>query len=320
MHKLDGVSERTGLDVWLKRDDLTDLAMGGDKPRKLEFEIAAARLVGADTLVTCGSSQSNLARLTAAAARQLGMECTVVLSRDKYEAVQSNLLTVHLFGAEVIMVDTADHWDLEKHALDACESLRSRGANPHYIPVSGTTPTSCLGYVAGGMEIAGQAEANDLNFDAVYTPFGTGGVFTATLLAFRELGLTSRFVGISVNRDAATCESQVREWWRAVGALVGVDRALDPTLFDLHDGYVGEEYGDPTDACLDAIISVAKSDGVLLDPVYSGKVFAGFFDQVGSGRWTEGAKILLIHTGGVPALFAYAKEIESHLLLARRDQ
>jgi len=313
MQRLEGLSERTGLDVWLKRDDLTDLALGGDKPRKLEFEIAAARLAGADTLVTCGSSQSNLARLTAAAARHLAMDCTVVLSRDQYEAFQSNLLVVHLLGAEVIMVDTDDHWDLESHAMDACAALRSRGANPHYIPVSGTTPTSCLGYVAGGLEIAEQAKANDLDFDAVYTPFGTGGVFTASMFAFRELGLASRFVGISVNRDVATCQERVLEWWNAVGALLRVDSPLHPAAFELHDDYVGAEYGDPTPACLDAIVSVARSDGVLLDPVYSGKLFAGFFDHVDSGRWAAGTTILLIHTGGVPALFAYAKEIESHL-------
>ncbi len=138
LHPLPHLSARLDLSVSIKRDDLTDLVFGGDKPRKLEYEVAQALAHGADTLVTCGSSQSNHARLTIAAARKVGMQCAVVLSRDRFEAFQGNLLTVYLMGAQVHMVESSDHWNLERQALDLCGTLRSQGHVPHYIPVSET--------------------------------------------------------------------------------------------------------------------------------------------------------------------------------------
>src|SRR5438270_14100570 len=200
LHSLPHLSAKLGPSIFIKRDDLTDLTLGGDKPRKLEYELAQAQAHGADTLVTCGSAQSNHARLTTAAARKVGMECAVVLSHDQYEMLQGNLLTVYLMGAQIHFVDTTDHWDLERHLLDLCETLRSQGRNPHYIPVSGTTPHSCLGYIRGGLEIANQLSEQDLHPDVIYTPFGTGGIFTALLLALREKGIICPLIGISVNR------------------------------------------------------------------------------------------------------------------------
>jgi D-cysteine desulfhydrase len=299
--------------VWMKRDDLTDLALGGDKPRKLEYELAVARDAGADTIVTCGSSQSNNVRLTAAAARRLGMECAVVLSRDRYEDFQGNLLTVYLMGARVERVDTADHWDLEEHALALCAELRSQGATPHYIPVSGTTPRSCLGYVRAGLELADQLEEQGWWPDAIYTPFGTGGVFSGLLVALRARGIATPLIGISVNRDASYCQQSLERWWTGLRAELDEDPGASPAPVEIHDGFVGREYGDPTTACLDAILLVAQTEGVLLDPVYSGKMAAGFIAHVGAGRWTQDHRILLVHTGGVPALFAYHEALRAHL-------
>ena len=185
LHHLGG---RLGVSFWLKRDDLTPIALGGDKPRKLEFELGRAAADGADVIVTCGSSQSNHARLTTASARRLGLDAVVVLSRDHYVAMQGNLLTVHLMGAEVHIVDTEDHWELEADALALCDRLRDEGRRPHYIPISGTTALSCLGYVAGALELARQFEDQSVGPDVVYLPFGTGGVFTGMLLTFRALG------------------------------------------------------------------------------------------------------------------------------------
>ena len=186
LHPLPHLSTRLGLSISIKRDDLTDLVFGGDKPRKLEYEVAQALAHGADTLVTCGSSQSNHARLTTAAARRVGMQCAVVLSRDRYEAFQGNLLTVYLMGAQVHLVESSDHWDMQQQVLDLCETLRSQGHVPHSIPVSGTTPHSCLGYIRCGLEIASQITEQGLHLDAIYVPFGTGGIFTGLLLALRE--------------------------------------------------------------------------------------------------------------------------------------
>ncbi len=311
---LSHLSAQLGPNLYLKRDDLTDLALGGDKPRKLEYELAEARAQGATILVTCGSAQSNHARLTTAAARQLGLECAVVLSRDQYLAFQGNLLTVYVMGAQVHVIDTEDHWDLERHAKKICENLKQDGHNPYYIPVSGTTPRSCLGYVRAGLELAGQIVEQGLELDAVYTPFGTGGIFTATLLALRERDIHCPVIGISVNRELARCREHLDRWWDALCDLLQRNPSRSRGSFEIYDEFIGREYGDPTEASLDAILLMAQTEGVLLDPVYSGKTCSGLLAHCTEGRWGPGHRILMIHSGGVPALFAYHNEIKAHLV------
>lgn len=313
LQPLPHLSTRLGINISIKRDDLTDLAFGGDKPRKLEYEVAQALAHGADMLVTCGSSQSNHARLTTAAARRVGMQCAVVLSRDQHEAFQGNLLTVYLMGAQVHLVESSDHWNLEQQTLNLCETLRSQGHNPHYIPVSGTTPHSCLGYVRCGLEIASQIEEQGLRPDAVYVPFGTGGIFTGVLLALREKGITCPLIGISVNRKREQCEENLDRWWAALCRLLERDSRLARMTFEISDDFIGREYGDATEGCLDAIELIAQTEGVLLDPVYSGKMTSGFLAHCSAGRWSPDSQILLLHSGGTPSLFAYHAEIKAHL-------
>jgi len=303
------------LDVnfYLKRDDLTDLALGGDKPRKLEYEIAQAKAKGADYLVTCGSAQSNHARLTTAAARRLGLDIAVVLSRDSWHAIQGNLLTVYLMGARVEMISTEDHWDLEEHALNLVKELEAEGHKPHYIPVSGTTPHSSLGYISGALETLQQLKEQNIVPDAVYLPFGTGGIFTAMMLTFREAGFEMPFYGISVNRSLDKCFANLDKWWDALCELLDVDPSRPRGEFHLYEEFIGREYGDPTEAGLDAILTMATAEGILLDPVYSGKVFSGFLAHHAKGQWRNGQSILMLHSGGVPAIFAYAGVLEEHL-------
>ena len=312
LDELTNLSDRLGTGVLLKRDDLTGLALGGDKPRKLEYEIAYGRQRNTDVLVTCGSMQSNHARLTSAAARKLGLDCALVLSRDAYDDLQGNLLTVRLLGADIRVVDAEDHWDLEPQTLALCEELRERGRRPHYIPISGTTPHSCLGYVRGGLELAEQINTSGRHPDAIYLPFGTGGIFTALLFTLRNQGIASPVIGISVNRSRSECHENFTHWWTALGELLGA-AAPPPQDFEIHDDFVGREYGDPTAACLDAILLVARTEGVFLDPVYSGKTFAGFLAHHAAGRWTEQHQVLILHSGGVPALFAYHDALAQHL-------
>lgn len=307
------LSEQLGINFHLKRDDLTDLTLGGDKPRKLEYEIAQGRAAGADTLVTCGSMQSNHARLTTAAARKLGMDSVVVLSRDMWDMIQGNLLTVYLMGARVEVIDDVDHWDLEASALAICETLRAEGKSPHYIPVSGTTPHSCLGYVRGTLETLSQLPQHGHELDAIYVPFGTGGIFTATLLTLRERGLTCPLIGISVNRTRATCYENLDHWWQVLCNLLERDPTQDRGEHEIYDEFIGLEYGDPTEAALDAVLTMGSTEGILLDPVYSGKVFSGLLAHVEAGRWDAEETILMLHSGGTPALFAYHEVIENHL-------
>lgn len=314
IHRLDHVGADMGINLWLKRDDLTPLMLGGDKPRKLEFEMAQALEAGADVIVTSGASQSNQARLTVAAARRLGLDAIVVLSRDAYTAFQGNLLLVHLMGAEVVLVDGVEHWDTEEDALALCDRLRAEARAPHYIPTSGTTPHSCLGYVAGGLELATQLAERDVEPDVFYLPFGTGGIFAAAMLTMRSLGVPTRFVGISVAHDVARIHESLDHWWAEVATLVEIDP--DRGTFALYDDFVGNGYGDPTPEALDAIASLATREGILLDPVYSGKVFAGLRKHRATGMISDGATVVMLHSGGMPATFAYHADVAAHLGIA----
>jgi D-cysteine desulfhydrase family pyridoxal phosphate-dependent enzyme len=311
---LSNLSQDLGPGIYLKRDDLTNLALGGDKPRKLEYELAYALDKGVDILVTCGSAQSNHARLTTAAARHLGLDCAVVLSRDEYLAFQGNLLTVYLMGAQVHLVDVVDHWDLEQHALSLCDSLKKEGLNPHYIPVSGTTPRSCLGYVRCGLEIVDQLAELDLQPDAFYLPFGTGGIFAGLMYALRQSRVDCPLIGISVNRDADSCQERLDKWWYELALLLDGEPQPSRGKFEIFDTFIGREYGDPTEDCLNAILLMAQSEGILLDPVYSGKVFSGLLAHCRQGRWSARQNLLMIHSGGIPALFAYHEPIREHLI------
>ena len=314
LERLKHLSERLDIDLFIKREDLTDLALGGDKPRKLEYELARAVAEDAPVLVTCGSTQSNHARLTTAAAKKLGLECALVLSNDEYKTFQANLLTVYLMGAEVRFVETEDHWDLERHVLAFCDELRARGERPYYIPVSGTTPTGCLGYVRAGLELADQLDAQGIRANAIYTPFGTGGIFSSTLLALRERGIECPVIGISVNACLEKCQENLEKWWAGVCGLLDVDPSRPRGGYEVHDNYIGRKYGDATEGCLDALMLMAETEGILLDPVYSAKVFSGLLAHHASGRWSSGQRLVFIHSGGTPAIFAYHNEIKQHLI------
>jgi 1-aminocyclopropane-1-carboxylate deaminase/D-cysteine desulfhydrase-like pyridoxal-dependent ACC family enzyme len=313
LQRLNQLSERLDLDVWMKRDDLTDLALGGDKARKLEYELARALEHGADTLVTCGSSQSNFARLVTAAARSLGLECALVLSAGHHPEPQGNLLIVQVMGAQVRTVDTTDIWDLEGECLALCDELRAAGRRPYYVPVSGTTATSCLGYVRAGFELIDQLQAAALRPAAVYAPFGTGGIFTGLQLAFSERQPAPALIGVSVNRDRSSCEELVRRRAAEVRSLLDVPPAPVPVALELRDDQLGDGYGEVTPACLEAIVELAQSEGILLDPVYSGKVAAALLADGRAGRWPTGTTVVMLHSGGVPALFAYHNEVRNHL-------
>ena len=312
LHDLKVLSERRGPRILIKRDDLTDLTLGGDKPRKLSYEIAYALARGADIVVTTGSAQSNHARLTTAAARKVGLDCAVLLSRDQWEAFQGKLLTVRLMGADVHLIETEEHWGLRDEADALCARLTAEGRTPHFIPVSGTTARSCLGYVAAGLETVDQLVDMGVRIDALYTPSGTGGIFTGMLLGLRARGIGCPVIGISVNRDREQCHADVDRWWDEIGGLLDLAE-LDRGEYEIHDEFVGAGYGDPNSPTLDAILDVAEAEAVLLDSVYSGKTFAGRLAHIASGRWAATNTLLALHSGGVPALFAYAEPLEAHL-------
>jgi D-cysteine desulfhydrase len=311
LQHLPHLSDRLGVQVAMKRDDLTDLALGGDKPRKLEYELAGPVRDGVDWLVGCGSAQSNFARLLTAAARRLGLGCSLVLAVGEHPEDQGNLLTVRLMGADIRLVDTDDVWDLDVQCLALCEELRQRGHRPHYVPVSGTTPTGCLGYVRAGLELAAQLDDGHLEPDALYVPFGTGGIAAGIAIGLGAAGKDIPLIGCSVNRPAPACVEQFDT------VVPKIQTLLDLWPFrleiEIRDDQLGAGYGKVTDNCLAAIAELAQTEGILLDPVYSGKVAATLLADCRNKRWPPDANVIMVHSGGVPALFAYHDDI-SHAL------
>jgi 1-aminocyclopropane-1-carboxylate deaminase/D-cysteine desulfhydrase-like pyridoxal-dependent ACC family enzyme len=307
LQHLPHLSARLGVQLAVKRDDLTDLALGGDKPRKLEYELAGPVRDGVDWLVGCGSAQSNFARLLTAAARHLGLGCSLVLARGEHPEDQGNLLVVRLMGGDVHLVDTDDIWDLDAQCLALCDELRLRGHRPHYVPVSGTTPVSCLGYVRAGFELATQLDEDRLDPAALYIPFGTGGIAAGLAVGLHAAGKDVPLIGCSVNRPADACARQFADLVAKVQAILGLPPS--PLEAEVRDDQLGAGYGKVTDSCLAAIHDFAETEGLLLDPVYSGKVGATLLADCRSGRWPADAQIVMLHSGGVPAIFAYSDDV-----------
>lgn len=301
------LSNRLGTQVAMKRDDLTDLTLGGDKPRKLEYELAGPVRDGVDWLVGCGSAQSNFARLLTAAARRLGLDCSLVLARGEHPEEQGNLLTVKLMGADILLVDTDDVWDLDAQCLALCEELRRHGHRPHYVPVSGTTPISCLGYVRAGVELANQLDDARLRPDALYLPFGTGGIAAGIAIGLHAAGKNIPLIGCSVNRPVSACAGQFDTLVPKIQTLL--DLPPSRLEIEIRDDQLGAGYGKATNDCLAAITELARTEGILLDPVYSGKVAATLLADCRNKRSSPDANVIMLHSGGVPALFAYHDEI-----------
>ncbi|MFO1061265.1 MAG: D-cysteine desulfhydrase [Dongiaceae bacterium] len=289
-----------------KRDDCTGLALGGNKNRKLEFILAEALAAGADTLVTAGGVQSNHCRQTAAAAARHGLACELVLSRsvpsnDPAYPRSGNVLLDRLFGARLNYVGADIDWAVELEAV--AEQVRRRGGRPHIVPVGGSTPTGALGYVACGQEILQQAEAAGRPIDAVVHCSGSGGAQAGLLVGLQGSGVP--VIGVSSGRARATLTGQVLELADQTLAKLGRRGTFPRDEVEVLDAYVGAGYGMPTPGMLEALELCARLEGLLLDPVYTGKAMAGLIDLIRQGRFGAGQTVVFVHTGGVPALFAY---------------
>ena len=279
--------------LWVKRDDMTGLGGGGNKVRKLEYLCAAALAAGADTLVTGGGPQSNHARLTAAAAARLGLRAVLVLSGSAPARPGGNLVLDRLFGAEVIWAGDLGYYELEA-AIDDCAAGQAQaGHRPYAIPLGGASLLGTLGYV----RMAGELLAQDPDVDLVVTADGTGGTHAGLAAGLGDLG---RVLGV----DAGT-RPDLEEWVPRAAADAadrwGLPRPSGAGRID-HDR-IGAGYGAPTDECLRAMEIMARTEGLVLDPVYSGKAMAGLMAAVAAGTVRPGSRVVFVHTGGMPALF-----------------
>jgi D-cysteine desulfhydrase len=294
---------KDGPAVWIKRDDQLALAGGGNKTRKLELLVADALTQGADTLITCGGVQSNHCRLTLSAAVLEGLACRLVLEENDPGSYRpdgpGNVQLFHLLGAERIITVPLDT-DLNAALAQAAEQARAEGRRPYCIPLGGSSPLGALGYATCAQELLAQAEAAGVAFQHLVAAVGSTGTLAGLLL-----GLEGRIpvTGISVSRSQAQAEAIARALVTQAAALAGVpDRpAGEVTVLD---GYVGPGYTRPTPAMIEAVQLLARTEGILLDPTYTGKAMAGLVDQVRRGRFRAGENVVFLHTGGAPGLFA----------------
>jgi L-cysteate sulfo-lyase len=299
--------------LFIKRDDCTGLAFGGNKTRKLEFLLAEALEARADTVITAGGIQSNHVRQTAAAAAKLGLKAELVLARnvpwggDDFEHT-GNILIDRLLGARIHLFPTETDRAAAMEALAA--ELREAGARPYVVPVGGSNPTGALGYANCARELAAQAEAMIEGFDYLVFASGSGGTQGGLVAGLTALGHRARAIGIDVDADPPEVEAVSRELAAAVAERLGERASQAADRVEVVAGYAGARYGLPTDAMRRAVELVARLEGILLDPVYSGKAMAGLIGLVEAGRFKASDRVVFLHSGGTPALFAYRSVFE----------
>lgn len=281
----------------VKRDDQTGLALGGNKARKLEHLCAEALAKGCDTLVTGGGPQSNHCRMTAAAANRLGLRCHLALAGAVPGQPTGNLLLDHLLGAHLHPTAAREYYEIEASIEAVADEVRVAGGRPYAIPVGGASVTGALGYVDGARELAGQL-ADPL--DWIVVADGSGGTHAGLLAG---LDGPTRILGIDVG-TRPDLDKRIPELAAATAAAV--DRPVPDGDIHIDHTRFGAGYGKPTPECLEAIRAAARLEGLILDPVYTGKAMAGLIGWVREGRFTKHQTVLFWHTGGAPALFASA--------------
>ncbi len=309
---LKNVSDEFGVRVWIKRDDCTGLAFGGNKSRQLEFYIGQALAEGADTLLTTGAVQSNHVRMTVAAARKVGLDVEVQLehrvAREQPEYHHSgNPFLVRLMGAKIHYYPQGEDEEGADRALEMrAAELAREGRKAYVIPLSNAhAPYGALGYIDAAEELMQQLRERDIGVTRFIVPSGSASTHSGFLLGVRQVGCTAPVQGICVRRDAA---SQHRRVLAKLQSVIGIlDIAVDIPDEDVicDDCVLAPGYGLLNDATVDAIRYLARREGILLDPTYSGKCFAALLQMLRAGRFDGGDDVVFLHTGGLPSLFAY---------------
>lgn len=302
-----------GVQLYVKRDDHMRVGGGGNKLRKLEFLLGQALADGADTVITVGGLQSNHARLTAAAAALADLQCELVLTRQvqrgdaDYEH-SGNMLLDDLFGARVHALPGSVNglaW-----ANERADSLRAQGRKVAVLPTGGSTPLGSLGYAVCAQEIAQQSQQMGLAFQQVIVPNGSAGTHAGLSAGFAALGLPASLVrSHAVLADASVSRQRTWELAQQALALLGSDAGIALEEIDVDGAQRGAGYGMPTAAMLHAVRLLARTQGLLLDPVYSGKAFAGMLANIAAGRYAAGQAVLFVMTGGTPGLYAYREAL-----------
>jgi D-cysteine desulfhydrase family pyridoxal phosphate-dependent enzyme len=304
--------------IFIKRDDLTGLALGGNKARKLEFLVADAIRNAADVLITTGATQSNHARMTAAAARASGLDCHLVLtSKSAAPPLQGNLLLDHVYGATVHHVPAPDDPKIalgndDVKVREVEESLRASGRRPYVIAVGGSSAVGSLGYTLATAELVEQLSAAALRPSRVYYASGSRGTQAGLTLGAKACDAPYRLHGVAVSTGEPEKTERALNAATAAASLLGIaTRVAREDLFT-DNNFIGEGYGIPTPECLDAIATLAQTEGILLDPCYTGKAMGALMTHVRRGELRSDETVVFLHTGGAPGMFTadFARQVE----------
>ncbi len=296
------------VNLYIKRDDLLPGAAGGNKTRKLEFCIADALEKGADTIITCGAVQSNHCRLTAAWSAKEGLNCHLILEERvegsyKKEASGNNFLFELLDVKSIDVVSCGS--DMMAEMTKKAEALSAQGKTPYIIPGGASNAIGALGYAACAEETMNQLNTLGLAIEHIVVPSGSAGTHAGMVVGMTGMNTNIPVSGVNVSRTKDVQEEIVYTLAQELAAKLGIKAGVDRKDFVCFDQYVGPGYSIPTDSMVEAVKLFAKTEAILLDPVYSGKAAAGLIDLVRKGHFPEGSNVLFLHTGGSPALFAY---------------
>jgi L-cysteate sulfo-lyase len=305
-----------GPNLWIKRDDCTGLASGGNKTRKLEYLMADALQQGADTVVTQGATQSNHARQTVAIAAKLGMASHIILEDRTGYAFEDykhsgNVFLDHLYGASVseVPADT----DMNAAMAQLADQLRGQGRNPYVIPGGGSNALGALGYVTCALELANQANEMGVAFDHLVHATGSAGTQAGLVVGLAGARTQIPVYGVGVRAAKAAQEDRVYKLALETAELLGTPGCVQRDDVVANCDYVGPGYGRPTPGMIEAVTMLARLEGILLDPVYSGKGMAGLIDLCRTGHFKKGENIVFLHTGGSVALYGYRHAFQDAL-------
>lgn len=298
-----------GPKIYMKRDDNTGLALGGNKTRKLEFIIGDALAKGADTIVTAGAAQSNHCRQTAAAAASLGLECHLVLGGHEPKQLQGNLLLDKIFDCHI-------HWAGSNRKGEdipqIVEQLKKEGKKPYIVPYGGSSELGAFAFVEAFKELELQRQERDISFTHIVFASSSGGTQAGLMLGNKIFHSPYQIVGINIDKgetDTVPFDQYIVSLANSTAALIGADYTFSETDLVLNSDYVGDGYGVIGALENEAIAITAQTEGILLDPVYTGRAMGGLLDMIRTGKIKKTDSVLFWHTGGAPALFAYAIDL-----------
>jgi L-cysteate sulfo-lyase len=309
LEKLENLSRHLGgPEIWIKRDDCTVVATGGNKVRKLEWLIGEAQAQGATHIVTQGAVQSNHVRQTAAVARRCGMECTALLehrvdTNDRDYLNSGNVLLDRLFGCAIEYRPAGLDMNAEAEAKGA--ELRAQGVQAYVIPGGGSNCVGALGYVSCAQELMHQVDEMGLRIDRVVTATGSAGTHAGLVVGLQGVNAGVPVLGIGVRNPKPVQEANVHRLAEATAEYVGMRGGIPRDAVVANCDYVGAGYGIPTPGMAEAVQMLARFEGILLDPVYSGKAMAGMIDLIRKGEFRAGERVVFLHTGGAVGLFGY---------------